>query len=179
MKMGDGGFRPAFNVQLATATDSQVITGVDVTNSGGDQGQLAPMVEQHQQRYEQIPDEALVDGGFAKKEDIEKVEQGGTTVYAPVQKSKDPERDAHTPRADDTPAVAQWRQRMATDEAKAIYRQRAATAECVNALARNRGLQRFLVRGLRKVKAVALWYALAHNLMRAVALRAAAAQAVV
>jgi transposase len=179
MKMGDGGFRPAFNVQLATATDSQVITGVDVTNSGGDQGQLVPMVEQHQERYERVPDEALVDGGFAKKEDIEKVEQGGTTVYAPVQKSKDPERDAHTPRPDDTPAVAQWRQRMATDEAKTIYRQRAATAECVNALARNRGLQRFLVRGLRKVKAVVLWYALAHNLMRAVALRAAAAQVVV
>jgi transposase len=176
MKMGDGGFRPAFNVQLATATDSQVITGVDVTNSGGDQGQLAPMVEQHQQRYEQVPAEALVDGGFAKKEDIEKVEQGGTTVYAPVQKSKDPQRDAHTPRPDDTPAVARWRQRMATDEAKVIYRERAATAECVNALARNRGLQRFLVRGLRKVKAVILWYALAQNLMRAVALRAAAAQ---
>lgn len=179
MKMGDGGFRPAFNVQLATATDSQVITGADVTNSGGDQGQLAPMVQQHETRYEQVPDEALVDGGFAKKEDIEQVEQGGTTVYAPVQKSKDPERDAHTPRPDDTPAVARWRQRMASDEAKAIYRQRAATAECVNALARNRGLQRFLVRGLRKVKAVVLWYVLAHNLMRAVALRAAAAQAAV
>ena len=81
------------------------------------------------------------------------------------------------PRADDTPAVARWRQRMATDAAKTIYRQRAATAECVNALARNRGLQRFLVRGLRKTKAVVLWFALAHNLMRAVALRAAAAQA--
>ena len=176
MKMGDGGFRPALNVQLATATESQIITGVDVTSSGGDQGQLAPMIDQHQERYDRVPDEALVDGGFAKKEDIETVEQGGTTVYAPVQKSKDPERDAHTPRPDDTPAVAQWRQRMATDEAKAIYRERAATAECVNALARNRGLQRFLVRGLRKAKAVVLWYVLAHNLMRAVALRAAEAQ---
>jgi hypothetical protein len=179
MKMGDGGFRPAFNVQLATATDSQIITGVEVTNSGGDQGQLAPMVEQHQERYGEVPDSALVDGGFAKKEDIEQVELGGTTVYAPVQKSKDPQRDPHTPRDDDSPAVAAWRQRMATDEAKAIYRQRAATAECVNALARNRGLQRFPVRGLRKVKAIALWYALVHNVMRAVTLRAAAAQMVV
>lgn len=179
MKMGDGGFRPAFNVQLATATESQVITGVEVINSGSDRGQLAPMVEQHEQRYEQVPDEALVDGGFATKGDIQQVEQDGTTVYAPVQKSKDPERDAHTPRADDPPAVAEWRQRMSTDEAKAIYRQRAATAECVNALARNRGLQRFLVRSLPKVKAVVLWYVLAHNLMRAVALRSAAAMATV
>ena len=177
MKMADGGYRPAFNVQLATATDAQIITGVDVTNSGGDQGQLAPMVEQHQQRYEEKPQEMLVDGGFVKKADIDQVSppQGGTTVYAPVMASKDPQRDPHTPRDDDSPAVAEWRRRMATAEAKAIYRERAATAECVNALARNRGLQRFLVRGLRKVKAVALWYALAHNLMRAVALRAAAA----
>ncbi len=178
MKMGDGGFRPAFNVQLATATDSQVITGVDVTNSGGDLGQMAPMIEQHQERYEEKPKEALVDGGFAKIDDIEKAEQGGTTVYAPVRPPRGSSRDAYTPRADDSPEVAQWRQRMATDEAKAIYRQRAATAECVNALARNRGLQRFLVRGLRKVKAVMLWFALAHNLMRGVALRAAAAQGV-
>jgi hypothetical protein len=178
MKMADGGYRPAFNVQLATATDSQVITGVDVTNSGGDQGQMAPMVEQHQDRYEEKPQEMLVDGGFVKKADIDQVSppQGGTTVYAPVMESKDPNRDPHTPRDDDSPAVAEWRQRMGTDEAKAIYRQRAATAECVNALARNRGLQRFLVRGLRKAKAIALWYALAHNLMRAVALRAAAAR---
>lgn len=178
MKMGDGGFRPAFNVQLATATDSQIITGVDVTNSGGDQGQLAPMVEQHEERYEEKPKEMLVDGGFVKKADIDQVSppQGGTTVYAPVMEPKDPTRDPHVPCDDDSPAVAEWRQRMGTDEAKAIYRERASTAECVNALARNRGLQRFMVRGLRKVKAIALWYALAHNLMRAVTLRAVATQ---
>ena len=181
MKMSDGGFRPAFNVQLATATDSQIITGMEVTNSGGDQGQMAPMVEQHQERYDERPKEALVDGGFVKKADIDAVSppQGGTTVYAPVMESKDPHRDSHTPRDDDSPAVAEWRKRMATDEAKAIYRERASTAECVNALARNRGLQRFLVRGLRKVKAVVLLYALAHNLMRAVALRALAAKRMV
>jgi transposase len=180
MKMADGGFRPAFNVQLATATDSQIITGVDVTNSGGDQGQLAPMIEQHDERYHEQPKEALVDGGFVKKADIEAVSppQGGTTVYAPVMKSKDPHRDSHTPCDDDSPAVAEWRQRMATAEAKEIYKQRAATAECVNALARNRGLQRFLVRGLQKVKAVALLYALVHNVMRAVTLRAAATEMV-
>ena len=177
MKTADGGFRPAYNVQLATVTDAQIITGVDVTNSGGDQGKMAPMVEQHQERYAETPKEMLVDGGFVKKSDIDAVSvpHGTTTVYAPVMKSKDPNRDPHEPRDDDSPAVAEWRQRMATDEAKAIYKERAATAECVNALARNRGLQQFRVRGLKKVKAVALWYALAHNLMRAVALRAAVA----
>jgi transposase len=70
MKGGDGGFRPAYNVQLATDTATQIITGVDATNSGGDQGKLAPMVEQHDDRYDKTPDEMLVDGGFAKKDDI-------------------------------------------------------------------------------------------------------------
>jgi transposase len=172
MKMGDGGYRPAYNVQLATDTPTQIITGVDVTNSGGDQGKLAPMVEQHEARYQEKPKEMLVDGGFAKKEDIEKVEQTGTTVYTPVQTSKDPERDPHTPRPDDTPKVAEWRQRMATPAAKEIYKERASTAECVNAHARNRGLYQFRVRGLAKVKAVVLLYVLTHNLIRVAALRA-------
>lgn len=170
MKMADGGFRPAFNVQFATAVGSQIITGVEVTNSGGDQGKMAPMVQQHQERYGKVPEEMLVDGGFFKKADIDEVSAGGTTVYCPVMESKDANRDPHTPRDDDSPVVAQWRQRMATDDAKAIYKDRASTAECVNALARNRGLYQFRVRGLLKVKAVALLYALAHNLMRAVTL---------
>ncbi len=174
MKMADGGFRPAYNVQLGTDTETQIISGVDVLNSGGDQGKMAPMVDQHEERYEKTPDEMLVDGGFAKKDDITRVSPpaGKTTVYAPVQKSKKDDLDPHTPREKDSPAVAEWRVRMATDKAKMIYRERAATAECVNAIARNRGLQQFRVRGSPKVKAVILWYVLAHNLMRALALRA-------
>ncbi|MGH8101290.1 MAG: transposase, partial [Chthoniobacterales bacterium] len=151
--------------------DSQVLT-----HSGGDQGQLLPMVRQHDARYDDMPDEVLADGGFVKQDDSDALSppQGGTIVYAPVMKAHDPNLDPHTPRDDDSPAVAPWRRRMATPQAKEIYKQRAATAECVNALARNRGLRQFVVRGLRKVKAIVLWYVSAHNLMRVVALRAAA-----
>ena len=178
MKMPDGGFRPAFNVQFATDTKTQVITGVEVTNCGSDQGEMLPMVEQHQERYDKVPGEYLVDGGFAKKDDIEQLDpddddtSAGTTVYAPVQKPKKDTRDPHQPRAGDSPKIAAWRTRMGTDEAKQIYKERAATAECVNAIARNRGLRQFNVRGLVKAKAVILWYVIAHNLMRTVALRA-------
>ena len=178
MKMGDGGFRPAYNVQFATDTQTHVITGVEVTNSGGDQGQLLPMVQQHEERYEQRPPEMLTDGGFVKKEDIQKLAAPceaapeGTKVYAPVMESKDPNRDPHTPRDDDPPAVAEWRQRMATPEAKEIYKQRASTAECTNAQTRNRGFYRVLVRGIAKVRALALWHALAVNFRRTVTLRA-------
>ena len=135
---------------------------------------------QHQERYDKTPDEDLTDGGFAKKEDIEQLDpdpddetSSGTTVYTPVQKPKKDTRDPHQPREGDSPKIAAWRTRMGTYEAKQIYKERAATAECVNAIARNRGLQQFTVRGLLKSKAVILWYVLAQNLMRTVALRAA------
>ena len=176
MKMADGGFRPAFNVQFATDTGAQIVTGVEVGNLGNDQGQMAPMVQQHQERYGRAPAAMLVDGGFNKQADIEAVSvpEVGVTVYTPVQKPKKAGQDPHQRRPGDSDIIAQWRERMGTDEAKAIYKERAATAECVNALARNRGLRQFLVRGLEKVRAVALWFALAHNLVRAVALRAGA-----
>jgi len=50
--------------------------------------------------------------------------------------------------------VGAWRERMGTDEAKELYKDRAATAECVNALARQRGLLRLRVRGTGKVRGV-------------------------
>jgi transposase len=175
MKMGDGGYRPAYNIQFSTACDHQVIVGVDVVTTGSDQGQLPPMLDQIEERFDRRPKEALVDGGFANHEDIEAVQsgEGGKAtckVYAPVPKPKKEGVDRHAPHHGDGPEVAEWRQRMGTDEAKEIYKERAATAECVNAQARNRGLVRLLVRGVQKVKAVALWFAIVHNMARGFAL---------
>jgi hypothetical protein len=181
MKMGDGGMRPAVNVQLATDTESRMITGVDVSNVGGDKGLMGPMIEQHKDRYGQGPGQMLVDGGFASREDIDSASRAEppTVVYAPVQKSRKEEgKNCYERQPADTDAVAQWRQRMSTPEAKEIYKERASTAEWTNAMARNRGMQQFLVRGLLKVKAVVLWFALAHNLVRAAALRRQLAVAV-
>jgi len=180
LKMPDGGIRPAVNVQLASETGSQIITGVEVSNAGSDMGQMAPMLDQHKDRYGRPPGEMLADGGFASREDIDTASraQPPTTIYAPVQKSRKEEgKHCYDRQPADTDAVAQWRRRMATPEAQEIYKQRAATAECVNALARNRGMRQFLVRGLRKIKAVVLWFALAHNLLRAAFLRRQAAVA--
>jgi len=167
--MGDGGFGPAYNTQYASDCESQIIVGVDVVTVGSDMGQLSPMVEQVQERCGQTPEQWLVDGGYPKHDQIDAVADK-TTVYAPVPKDKNESQDEHAPKASDSVAVAQWRVRMATEEAQSIYKNRAATAECVNAQARNRGLVLLPVRGLAKVKCIATLFALAHKLMRMVAL---------
>jgi hypothetical protein len=169
MKMADGGFRPAFNAQYATDTESQVIVGVAAVTLGSDMGQREPMVEPVGERCGQHPAEWLVDGGYPAHEQLDQAAEH-TVVYAPVPKPKNANIDPYLAQDGDSPAVGAWRERMGTDEAQDRYQERAATAECVNALARQRGLLRLRVRGTAKVRGVLLMYALAHNLMRTFAL---------
>ena len=127
MKMADGGFRPAYNVQLAT-DDSGFIVGVDVTNNGTDQPHVTPMLDEIARRTGKTPDEYLVDGGFVTLDNIETISGRGSTAYAPVPKRKNNAVDPHVPKRDDTPAVAAWRVRMGTEDAKRIYVQRGVLA---------------------------------------------------
>lgn len=165
MKMADGGFRPAYNFEFATDTANLVITGVDVTNSGSDKTEMPPMVEQTEERCGRLSKDWLTDGGFVSQAVIEAV-FGKVRLLAPVPKPKDKDRDPALPLAGDSPAVAEWRERMATEEAKTTYKLRAATSECVNAQARSsHGLWQLRVRGLVKAFCVALWIAIIHNLL--------------
>jgi transposase len=169
MKMPNGGYNAAYNAQLCTDTGSQIIVGVDMLSSGVDQGQMTPMLAQLQRRYRTAPAEYLVDGGYVTGPEID-LAATTSTVYAPLPAQGNDKLDPHEKRPGDSAAVAAWRQRMTTDEAKEIYKQRASTAECVNALARERGLTRLRVRGLKKTKSVLLLFALAHNILRIAAL---------
>jgi transposase len=167
MKMADGGFRPAYNAQLTIDMDSRIIVGVEVSNEA-DQRLLDPMLEQIEERFAHCPQEHYVDGGFRSNPGIDLAAEKGIAVFSPIptrysgKSQKKPEDILPS----DGPGVRAWKERMVTPEAKEKYKQRAATIEWANALARNRGLYRLLVRGTRKARAVLLWYALAHNLMQ-------------
>lgn len=171
MKMADGGWRPAYNGQLAVDTDSGIIVGVDLTNQV-DQGQLTPMLAQLNHRYGQPPGEHLVDGGFVTEADLEASLAAGVGVYAPLPAPRAAGQQPAVPNLRDGPGVRAWRERMSTEAAQVIYKLRAQTVEWANAGLRQRGLHQFLVRGRQKVRAVLLWFALIHNLLRSVALRA-------
>lgn len=180
MNFSDGGYRPGYNVQYATDTASGIIAGVEVTHAGTDSEQMPPMLDQLKERYERLPDEMLVDGGFASMDAIDSTENRGCTVYAPVKneaKQKEAGQDPYARKKKDTDATAAWRQRMGEEASKAVYRIRSQTAEWVNALCRNRGFQQMPVRGRTKCWIVATLYAITHNLIHQGNVRAAAAQA--
>jgi transposase len=180
IKFSDGGYRPGFNVQFATDTATGIVVGVDATNAGTDSEEMPPMVDQLKKRYDVVPDEMLVDGGFASLDAIDTIEGRGCKVYAPIkdeEKQKDAGKDPYARKPHDTNNTAAWRERMSTEAAKVIYKLRAQTAEWVNAMCRNRGFWRMPVRGQVKCRIVATLYAITHNLMHQGNVRAKVAEA--
>jgi transposase len=168
MKMANGGFNPAINVQLAADPESRAIVGVEVSSEGNDHHLAEPMRRQVEERTGQQVAEHLVDGGYLVMEEIEEAAANGVTLYVPPKppRNKQESGSEYEPRPRESPALGEWRERMGSDEGKKIYQQRGSTNETVNGdLRTHRGLDRLLVRGLNKVKCVALWCALAYNVM--------------
>jgi transposase len=164
MKMADGGFRPAYNVQFASLPGSGVVVAVTCETVGSDRGLAEPMAQRLVKAFKRRPRRHLVDGGYQSADDIAAAEAAKTDFYCPPGKAKSG-KAPYEPRPKDTPAVARWRAKMATPEAQAIYKRR-AIGERVHAVLRNQGIDRLYVRGKAKVETWMRWFALAHNILR-------------
>jgi transposase len=163
MKMADGGFRPAYNCQLATVAGGQIVVAARATTSGSDRGLLRPMLEEIERRFESRPKRHLVDGGYAKSEDTEWAAEQGVKIYGPAGQTKH-KTDPYGPHPGDGPGVAAWRRRMKSPHGKVVYRRR-GLHECINARFRQWGLYQFTLRGREKVNTVLHWFALANNIL--------------
>ena len=169
MKMANGGFNPAYNVQLAADTDSRAIVGVEVSAEGSDSANLSePMRRQVEDRTGRKVEEHLLDGGYMRSDDIERAHEQGVALFVPAKPARNTANRGRElePKPGDSEAVAAWKTRMSGAEGKAIYKERASTSEPVNGdLRSHRGLTQLAVRGLAKARCVALWCALAYDVM--------------
>jgi len=164
MKMADGGFRPAYNVQVASAAGEQIVVAVEVCNTGSDRGLMRPMLERLHAQNGRFPEHHLADGGFCSAQDIEWAYDKKIEAYCPPTQSKHG-TDPYLPRRGDGAGVLAWRARMASEAGKARYKPR-SICECIHARWRNWDLRQLTVRGMQKVRAVVLWYALTNNILQ-------------
>jgi transposase len=163
MKMADAGFRPAYNVQVVSAAGEQIVVAVEVGNNGSDRGLMRPTLERLRARG-LLPRRHLVDGGFCSAEDIEWAHGEGVEVFCPPTQSKSG-ADPYLPRRGDGAGVSAWRARMGSEAGKVQYQVR-TICECIHARWRNWDLRQLNVRGIEKVCAVALLYALTNNVLQ-------------
>jgi len=151
-------------VQVASVAGKQIIVTVDVSNNGSDRGLMRPMLERSSARLGRFAHSHLADGGFCSGDDIEWAHGQGIDVYCPPIQSKHG-TDPYLPRRGDGPGVLAWRVRMASEAGQAQYKLR-SVCECIHARWRNWDLQQLIVRGVEKVRAVVLWYALTNNVLQ-------------
>jgi transposase len=171
MKMADGGFRPAYNPQFSTDVDSGLIVGVAVTNAGTDAQQAEPVIADLMKRFGRPPQQYLLDGGYVNDLNIESLTHAGIEVFAPPRKPRTEGVDPYAPQPNDSPELIAWRKRMKSDRGKEAFKDRASTAERINANLRRMGLMQLNVRGLAKVTSAILLSALTFNILRAIALQ--------
>lgn len=167
MKMPDGGYRPGYNVQMATAGSElggpRTVVGVRVTNVGSDMGSVTSMLDEIERRTGALPKVLLADANHAKHDCIRTCAGRGVValISVPIRSQK------AGPNADHDPAVSAWRERMQTEEAKRTLRARAGLCELSNAhMKHHHGVAQVLVRGLEKVTCVALLAGLAANVLQ-------------
>lgn len=182
MRFADGAVRAAYNMQVAAAPGSGVVVAVMATDRRNDAALASPVVEAIARKYGRAPDRLLVDTNYATNADIAALAsrpEGAVTVYAPPP----PEREAVKPasaahrayrRSREPAAIRQWRDRMDSEEGQSVFKRR-RRIELVHAHTKARGFDRIGLRGLAKAQVVALWHALAHNLLAGHRLRTAAA----
>lgn len=185
MRFPDGAVRPAYNAQIAVTPHQGIIVAVEMTDRRNDAGLAAPMVDDMVRRYGKPPQSLLVDTHYATSADIAALADhaaGPVRVFAPVPTERDdvkPKTLANRAkqRAREPESIKEWRARMTTQAGQEVFRLR-KLIERINANLKNHGFGFMPVRGLIKVKAVALWHALANNLMVAHRLRTTSVHAV-
>ena len=171
MKMADGGFRPAYNVQVTSVASEQIVVDIEVCTTGSDRGLMRPALERLRARNARLPKRHLADGGYNSAQDIEWAHAAGVEVYCPPTQSKHG-TDPFLPRRGDGPGVLAWRARMASEAGSALYKLR-SICECIHARWRNWDLRQLTVRGAEKVRAVVLLHALANNVLQGARLKTA------
>lgn len=164
MKMSDGGFRPAYNVQFDTVADGTgAVAGVSVSNRGYDFGEMMPMTDQVEGRTGERPKEKLADGGFVQKEDIRQMERSGTQVFTPQPKNTAAPGGVRA--RERSREEEEFHARIQSAEGKAVYAQRGQVAELTNAQAKTKyGMTTLYLRGLKGAATIALLTVLAHDL---------------
>ena len=101
-------------------------------------------------------------------EELQRAEAQEVQMYLPPKppRKADSQGSQYLPREDEPEELQRWRERMGSAGGQSLYKERAATVETANAdLKSFRGLCQLTVRSLAKATCVALWSALAYNLM--------------
>lgn len=162
-----GGFTLGYTGEIAVS-DDHLIVAQRVTQNATDNGSLAPMLEEVEQRCGAPPRQALADSGFFSIANLERLEQRNIDAYVP---------DSNMARALNlgttcrtracAPVHRRMRAKLRSPAGAAAYARRKAIVEPVfGVLKQQRGIRQFRTRRLNQVANEFTLATLAFNLTR-------------
>jgi hypothetical protein len=146
-----------------------VVLAVSVECIGSDGGLLHAAVRAVENKYNIKVMNALADGGYVNFRAFEALEgrEEPVTIYAPPLRPRgegSSKRDRYTRLPGDSELISRWRERLGTEEGKAIYRRRRQVAELPHAGFADRRFNQTRTRGRARVRSEVLLQAIANNL---------------
>jgi transposase len=165
------GWVQGYNGQAAADCESQVIVGQDVTQEENDVHQAGPMLARCEEQAGQRPDELVADAGYWSEENAGLEDEATELFIATTKdwKQRKALRDNGAPRGripKDATARELMERKLLTKRGREAYRQRGPTIEAVFGQMVMRGLTRFLLRGVDKVRGEWSLWCTTHNILK-------------
>lgn len=165
------GWLQGYNGQAMADCETQVIVAQGLTQAENDVQELAPMLDACEQQAGGRPGEVLADAGYWSEANAGRQDDHTELFIATTKdwKQRKALREQGPPRGR-IPANATAKERMErkllTRRGRAAYRQRGSTIEAVFGQMAMRGLNRFWLRGVDKVRAEWSLWCTTHNLLK-------------
>ena len=149
-------FVQAYNAQAAVDANSQVIVAASLTQDANDKQQLRPLLAQIAVNLGVLPKKASADSGFYSADNLTDPALAEVELYVPPEK-----------RVRSCVVADAMREKLASEEGRAVYAQRKAVAEPVFGQVKEvRGFRRFSLRGLKLVGEEWQIVCLTHNILK-------------
>jgi transposase len=163
-------FEQAYNCQIASDDQAQIIVGTNVTQETNDKQQVQPVIEDVKKRTGQTPKKASLDAGYYSDQNVAYLESEKIDGYIATGRQKHGEKIPPAPRGR-IPKDATTKEKMArklrTQKGRATYSKRKQIVEPVfGQIKEPRGFRRFSLRGLANVTCEWDLISLTHNLLK-------------
>ncbi len=169
MKMTDGAFAQAYNVQVAVDRRHQIIVATTVTAQAADAPHLPGMIEILRSTLD-LPGRLTADAGYFSEANVQALADAPIEALIPPDKLTHNAPSPRAPRGRIPTACSprdRMRRKLQTQAGRRVYRMHKAIAEPVlGQIKAARGFRRFLLRGLGNVMGEWRLVALAHNICK-------------
>ncbi len=168
MPGADKGFLQGYNAQAAVDHANQVIVACDLTDEAVDVHQVEPMLDQVKENTGAQPHAVSADAGYFSEDNVRSLESRGIDPLIAAERLKHTEKPpAARGRIPKNLSVKErMRRKLRTLAGRLSYALRKITVEPVFGQIRTRGLLRFWMRGLEKVRAEWAIWCTGHNLLK-------------